>query len=86
MSQGFPNKVIYRSCEIESRSRQLVESGKWTLDIEITHHYGSGVKCQQFSAANTYQTKEEAMQHCFYFGKKMIDEGMFTVDTVLTPC
>jgi len=83
MNQESPNKVIYHGCEIQAQSRQL-DTGTWTLNIEITHHYGSGVKCQQFSASNTYQTREEAVKHCFLFGKKMIDEGMFALETVVT--
>lgn len=67
------NRVKYQDYLIVAHPFQLKEREEWTLDIEIEHHFGSGVKCCSFSAGNTFKTKEEAMKHCFLFGKKIID-------------
>jgi hypothetical protein len=67
---------------------QLAESGRWTLEISITKHRDEigETRIIKFSASNTFGTKKEAIQHCLYFGKQIIDGELenLTVDDLLT--
>ena len=68
--------VAYREFEIKASPYQLAESGDWSLNIYITHHRGGETREKNFSAATTFKTREEAIQHCHNFGKQIIDGGV----------
>jgi hypothetical protein len=65
--------VAYKEFEIKASPYQLAESGDWTLNIYITHHRGGETLEKNFSAATTFKTRDEAIQHCLNFGKQIID-------------
>ena len=65
--------ITYKGFEIKPTPMQLRDSGKWTMDLAILRHRGNRVTERQFSAGNTFETKEEAILHCFNFGKQIID-------------
>lgn len=67
------NAVLYKGYEIHPAPYQLRDSGDWTISIEIWLHTGSELRTRNFSAANTFRTKDEAIQHCINFGKQIID-------------
>ena len=67
------SSIEYKGYEIRAVPYQLAESGEWTVDILIVKDKGTEVKHRKFGAGNRYQTKDEAVQHCFDFGKQIID-------------
>ncbi len=52
---------------------QLAETGRWTTEITIMRDRVYAVNMRNFSAGNTFATKDEAIHHCFDFGQKIID-------------
>lgn len=65
--------IKYKSYEIRAVPNQLADFGDWTLDILIVRDTGTETKHRKFGGSNTYKTKDEALQHCFNFGKQIID-------------
>lgn len=63
----------YKGYEIRAAPYQLADSGEWTVDILIVRDTGPEITHKKFGAGNRYKTKEEAVQHCFNFGKQIID-------------
>jgi hypothetical protein len=76
------NRVEYKGYIIHATPYKLAEDKGWFINLHIERHTGSGVTDRNFSAANTFPTEAEAIQHCFNFGMQIIDgkaEG-FSVD------
>lgn len=67
------NTIFYQGYTIEAVPRQLAESKKWTHYINIYRDKGSKPKSRNFFSKSTFDTKEEAVQHCFIFGEQIID-------------
>jgi hypothetical protein len=67
------NDALYKGYVIKATPYQLKESKKWTVNITIEHHTGERINFKNFSAANTFETKEEAIKHCINFGRRIID-------------
>jgi hypothetical protein len=65
--------VQYQGYDIQAVPRKLANGGKWELNIKILRHSESATKVRNFFAADTYDTREEAVQNCFRFGKQIID-------------
>ena len=75
--------IDYKGYEIRAAPRQLADSGEWTLNILIVRDTGTGLNNRSFSGSNRYKTNSEAVQHCFNFGKQIIDgkvEGCTVAD------
>ena len=68
------NRVKYKDYVINSTPYQLAKDKSWSINIRIERHTGSSVTMREFSASNTFPTEKEAIQHCYYFGKQIIDE------------
>ncbi len=66
-------KIKYKGYEIEARPYQLAESGEWKIEIHILHHRGSEIREKPFYTRSRFKTENEAIQHCFNFGKQIID-------------
>jgi len=66
-------KITYKGYLIEAAPYQLAESGEWTMQVNIYRDRGSQISEKPFSAKNRFKTKEEAIPHCFEFGKQIID-------------
>jgi hypothetical protein len=67
------NRIIYKGYQIEPIPYQLAESGEWTMNIHILRDRGNEIRVRPFFARNRFKTEEEAIEHCFYFGKQIID-------------
>lgn len=65
--------IEYKGYEIRAVPYHLADSGDWTLDILIVRDTGTETKHRKFGGSNRYKTKDEAVQHCFNFGKEIID-------------
>ncbi len=75
------NRIPYKDYLVQATPYKLADSGEWTINISIWHDTGSQVNIRNFSAANTFKTKEVAIQHCINFGRQVID-GKFKNCTV----
>lgn len=64
--------INYEGCEIVAKPHQLTD-GTWHLNITIIEHHGNETISKGFSANNTFHSREEAIQQCFEFGKRVID-------------
>lgn len=73
----------YKGYVIQAVPYQLAKDKKWTININIWKEKGSSVTERNFSASNTFIDKDEAIQHCYHFGKQIIDgelKGMTVSD------
>ena len=66
-------EIYYNGYTIIANPEQLIEKNQWTVNIAIQKHHGDRTTDKLFSASNTFTTKEEAIDHCLNFGKKIID-------------
>lgn len=66
-------EIYYKGYLIRPTPHQLRDTGKWTTDLYISRHTDRDVKEKHFVAANTFYTKEEAIQHCVDFGRQIIN-------------
>jgi hypothetical protein len=64
--------IDYKGYKIRAVPNQLADSGDWSLDILIVRDTGSEIKHRKFGSSNRYKTKDEALQHCFNFGKQKL--------------
>lgn len=72
--------VSYKGYLIVPAPYQLTGSGGWTTRIYISRHTGPDVIEQNFSAGNTFKTRQEAIPHCIEFGRQIIDGGFDNID------
>ena len=78
-------EIQYKDFIIQATPYQLADSGKWAMQVYIRRDTGDSVRSRPFSAANTFDTKDEATVHCINFGKQIIDGQVAgcTVDDLL---
>jgi len=67
------SSLPYKGYIIDAIPYQPAETKKWNINISIRHDTGDAVNFKNFSAANSLESKEEAIQHCFEFGRRIID-------------
>lgn len=67
------SSVPYKRYVIDAAPYKLAESKRWSINIYIRRDSGGSINTQNFSAANNFETKEEAIQHCIDFGRRIID-------------
>lgn len=67
------DRMSYNGYEIRSVPHQLADSGEWTVNISILKHRSDQVASRQFSASNTFTSRDEAVEHGFSFGRQIID-------------
>jgi hypothetical protein len=63
----------YKGYIIEARPQQLVDDGRWTMDVNIERHDGERVNLRGYSADNSFETRDDAIRHCINFGRQIID-------------
>lgn len=73
----------YSGFTIFSKTHQLRDSLKWTLEVQIMKRD----KVQAFSAKNTFDTEAEAREQAILFGRRIIDGEVpgLTIDELLGP-
>lgn len=67
------DRVQYKGYVIEAAPHQLADDNRWTVNVNIERHDDKGVDVRPFSASNTFETREEAIQHCLNFGRQIVD-------------
>ena len=65
--------ITYNGYEIRAMPYQLADTKEWTVNISILKHRSDQVASRQFSASNTFKSRDEAVKHCFSFGRQIID-------------
>lgn len=65
--------ISYKGYQIQASPYQLADSGRFKITICITVERGADTILRKFSAGNTFETRQEAIEHCFTFGKQIID-------------
>jgi hypothetical protein len=65
--------IQYKGFEIHASPYQLANNGEWQVNLHILRHREGESRSRNFSADNNYKTREEAIAHCFRFGKQIID-------------
>lgn len=63
----------YKGYVIRAVPDQLKDSDEWTVKIVIDKHRDDGVSSRPFSAGNRFKSRQEAIEHCFAFGRQIID-------------
>ncbi len=58
---------------IEASPKQLRDSGRWTLEVPLWRDSGDAVTVCPFYGSDTFETRDEAVQHCFNYGRQIID-------------
>jgi hypothetical protein len=66
---------VYRGYLLRSKSIQIAESNRWTVEVTVSLHKGSGgePREQTFSFENTFSSKEMADMDGIIFARKIID-------------
>lgn len=67
------DEVQYKGYTIQATPDELAETKRWTVDIIIAKENNGTATDAQYSAGHSYPTEEEARQHCFEFGRQIID-------------
>jgi hypothetical protein len=68
------NAMLYRGYRIRPMPKQRVDTGRWTLDIQIWRDRGYELRALPFIAPrNTFRTRDEALAGCVHFGREVID-------------
>lgn len=65
--------ITYNGYEIRAMPYQLADTKEWTVNISILKHRSDQVASRQFSASNTFTSRNEVVEHCFSFGRQIID-------------
>ncbi len=74
MSKEKSNQIAaYKGYEIQAAPFQLADSGKWEVNIHIFRDHADEMRSREFSSANSFKARDEAVACCFYLGKQIID-------------
>lgn len=71
--EAMVDSVNYKGYSIRAVPDQLVDSGRFTLNIYILHYSNGSLISRNFQAFNTFETEQEAICHCIEFGRRIID-------------
>jgi hypothetical protein len=83
--ESIVRSIEYKGYEIIAKPHLLDAPRRWSLDIDIVRQEADGVLEKHFDAANTFLTEEEAVAHCFEFGRRIIDGGVVDIPTSELP-
>jgi hypothetical protein len=65
--------VSYKGFSITADPHQHPDSKEWNINISIGRNTGAHVGNKPFSTGDFFKTKEEAIQQCIGFGRRIID-------------
>jgi hypothetical protein len=77
--------VNHEGFRIHAAPHQLADSGEWSLNIYIEIDKLSEIVSGHFFTSDSFKSREDAIAHCFNFGKRIIDgqvEGLSVQDLV----
>jgi len=67
------DRISYKGYDISPAPRELADAGEWSLEVYISGEEDGRLRTMQFFATNTFPTKEQAIQHCHDFARRIID-------------
>ena len=67
------DRISYKGYDISPGPREMAGAGEWSLEVWISSEEGGRLRTMQFFASNTFPTKEQAIQHCHDFARRIID-------------
>ncbi|NVM20922.1 MAG: hypothetical protein HWN68_03995 [Desulfobacterales bacterium] len=67
------NSIQYKGFIIAAHPKLLEGLERWSIEITIARDTGGEPSTRDFSARGTYETREEALEECFNFGRRIID-------------
>ena len=67
------DRISYKGYDISPAPRELADAGEWSLEVYISGEEDGRPRTMQFFASNTFPTKEQAIQHCHDFARRIID-------------
>ncbi len=67
------DRISYKGFEISPAPEKLADVGEWSLEVYISGEEGGRLRGGKFFASNTFPTKEQAIQHCQDFARRIID-------------
>ena len=70
-------ELIYKGYRIEAHPEQETESSEWSTFILIRDDWEHNATDQIFVDYKTFQSKEDATEHCLNFGKQLINRDDF---------
>ena len=73
MSDEPAPSLVYEEFEIQPRPYGLADTGEWKVHINILRHTKEKIINRPFTAGGSCPSKEDAIQLCYDFGKKIID-------------
>jgi hypothetical protein len=65
--------MTYKKYTIQPAPHELIETGKWGLNLFIMWSTEMGEESRHFFTSDQYATKEEATAHCINYGQQIID-------------
>lgn len=65
--------IQYKDFEVHAAPYQLADTKEWKINISIVKYHASHSNLRNFSAADSYETRTEAVKHCFQFGRQIIN-------------
>ena len=66
------NSIEYNGFTIEPTTRLRSDPHGWTLEVRITPR-DNRAEPRRCRAPNTYPTKEQAIERCLVFGRRVLD-------------
>ncbi len=63
----------YEGYKIHAVPHQLADTGGWSVKIHIFRDLRNEMRVGKFYASNSFKTWDEAVAHCFNFGRQVID-------------
>ena len=67
------DRISYKGYDVSPAPRELADAGEWSLEVYISGEEDGRPRTMQFFASNTFPTKEQAIQHCHDFARRIID-------------
>ena len=68
--------ISYEGYRITANSTEVPESNTWSVILTISRGPGDDEDAWIISAGDVYESKEKALEHCFDFGRQLIDREM----------
>jgi hypothetical protein len=75
MSENLPEAIDYHGYQIKPTPMKVIigDAEKWNSRFEIWEYKGDESTVFPFYGKPTWESKEEAIKHCFHTGKHIID-------------
>ncbi len=70
--------IDYKNHEIWAVPRKFLDRNEWEAEILVVGRVEGEKATRHFASGSLFADREEAIRHCFEFGKHMVDGGIGT--------